>query len=67
MLGRFQKNDLIAVDGKSLRGSLDRANTKAAVHRVSAWCNANQMVLGQVASRIAVNRESLRGAEGRVS
>lgn len=41
---------LIAVDGKSLRGSLDRANAKAAIHMVSAWCDANQMVLGQVAT-----------------
>lgn len=41
---------LIAVDGKTLRGSLDRANAKAAVHMVSAWCDANQMVLGQVAT-----------------
>lgn len=41
---------LIAVDGKSLRGSLDRANAKTAIHMVSAWCDANQMVLGQVAT-----------------
>jgi predicted transposase YbfD/YdcC len=41
---------LIAVDGKTIRGSLDRANNKAAVHMVSAWCNANEMVLGQVAT-----------------
>jgi predicted transposase YbfD/YdcC len=41
---------LIAVDGKSLRGSFDRANAKAAIHMVSAWCDANQMVLGQVAT-----------------
>lgn len=41
---------LIALDGKSLRGSLDRANAKTAIHMVSAWCDANQMVLGQVAT-----------------
>lgn len=41
---------LIAVDGKTIRGSLDRAGNKAAVHMVSAWCNANEMVLGQVAT-----------------
>ncbi len=41
---------LIAVDGKTIRGSLDRANSKAAIHMVSAWCNANKMVLGQVAT-----------------
>jgi len=41
---------LIAIDGKTIRGSLDRANTKAGVHMVSAWCNANEMVLGQLAT-----------------
>lgn len=41
---------LIAVDGKTLRGSLDRANSKAAIHMVSAWCDSNQMVLGQLAT-----------------
>ncbi len=41
---------LIAVDGKTIRGSLNRASNKAAVHMVSAWCNANKMVLGQVAT-----------------
>ena len=41
---------LIAVDGKTIRGSLDRANNKATIHMVSVWCNANQMVLGQVAT-----------------
>jgi predicted transposase YbfD/YdcC len=41
---------LIAVDGKTLRRSLDRANGKAAIHMVSAWCQANHMVLGQLAT-----------------
>jgi predicted transposase YbfD/YdcC len=38
------------MDGKTIRGSLDRANVKAGVHMVSAWCNANELVLGQVAT-----------------
>jgi len=41
---------LIAIDGKTLRRSFDRAHGKAAVHMVSAWCDANAMVLGQVAT-----------------
>ena len=41
---------LIAIDGKTIRRSLDRANDKAAVHMVSAWCNANEMVLGQLST-----------------
>ncbi len=41
---------LVAIDGKTIRRSLDRANDKAAVHMVSAWCDANEMVLGQLAT-----------------
>ena len=41
---------LIAVDGKTIRRSLDAAGGKAAVHMVSAWCDANEMVLGQLAT-----------------
>jgi predicted transposase YbfD/YdcC len=41
---------LVAVDGKTLRRSLDAANGKAAIHMVSAWCEANHMVLGQLAT-----------------
>ena len=41
---------VIAVDGKTLRRSHDKRRGKAAVHRVSAWASANQLVLGQVAT-----------------
>jgi predicted transposase YbfD/YdcC len=41
---------LIAIDGKTIRRSLDTANGKAAIHMVSAWCAANHMVLGQLAT-----------------
>lgn len=41
---------LIAIDGKTLRQSFDKANGKAAIHMVSAWCDANHLVLGQVAT-----------------
>ena len=41
---------LIAIDGKTLRHSFDKANRKAAIHRVSAWCGANHLVLGQLAT-----------------
>jgi predicted DNA-binding protein (UPF0251 family) len=39
---------LMTVDGKTIRRSLDRANHKAAIHMVSAWCKDNAMVLGQL-------------------
>jgi predicted transposase YbfD/YdcC len=39
---------VIAIDGKTVRGSHDRANGKAAIHMVSAWASAQRLVLGQV-------------------
>jgi predicted transposase YbfD/YdcC len=41
---------LIAIDGKALRDSLDRAHGKAALHLVSAWATENHLALGQVAT-----------------
>jgi predicted transposase YbfD/YdcC len=41
--------DVIAIDGKTHRGSHDRTNGKAALHLVSAWAAENRLVLGQVA------------------
>ena len=40
---------LVAVDGKTLRGSHDRPNGQAPLHLVSAWAAASGLVLGQVA------------------
>lgn len=40
--------DVIALDGKTLRGSLDQAGGGAALHLVSAWSSLNGLVLGQV-------------------
>ena len=41
---------LIAIDGKTLRRSFDKANNKAAIHMVSAWSETNRIVLGQLAT-----------------
>lgn len=49
-LATASKGRLIAIDGKAIRRSLDTASGKAAIHMVSAWCEANHMVLGQVAT-----------------
>jgi len=46
---RQVRTDLIAIDGKTHRGSQDRPNGKTALHLVSAWAAENRMVLGQVA------------------
>ena len=40
--------EVIAVDGKTMRGSKDSYHEKSAIHIVSAWANSNQLVLGQV-------------------
>lgn len=40
---------IIAIDGKSLRGSFDKASCKSALHLVSAWATENSISLGQVA------------------
>ena len=39
--------EVVAIDGKTLRRSFDRAAGKGAIHMVSAWASANRLVLGQ--------------------
>lgn len=39
--------DIIAIDGKTLRGSYNNGADKAAIHMVSAWSTENSLVLGQ--------------------
>jgi predicted transposase YbfD/YdcC len=39
----------VAIDGKTVRRSFDRATGKAALHLVSAWATEQHLVLGQVA------------------
>jgi predicted transposase YbfD/YdcC len=40
---------VIAIDGKTLRRSFDRASQKSALHLVSAWAAEQRLVLGQLA------------------
>jgi predicted transposase YbfD/YdcC len=42
--------ELVAVDGKTARGSRDRRRGKSALHMVSAWGCRNRLVLGQEAT-----------------
>jgi predicted transposase YbfD/YdcC len=42
--------ELIAVDGKSARGSRDRRRGRSPLHMVSAWACHNRLVLGQEAT-----------------
>lgn len=54
-LATASKGELIAIDSKTLRHSFDRANSKTAIHMVSAWSSANHMVFGQVATAAKSN------------
>ena len=40
--------EVVAIDGKTLRRSFDRASSRAAIHMVSAWATKSHVVLGQV-------------------
>jgi predicted transposase YbfD/YdcC len=40
---------VVAIDGKAVRRSFDKASQKACVHLVNAWVAENRLVLGQVA------------------
>ena len=40
---------VIAIDGKTQRGSHDRAKGKSALHLVHAWATSNHLLLGQLA------------------
>jgi predicted transposase YbfD/YdcC len=42
--------EVVAVDGKTARGSRDRRRGQAALHMVSAWGSRNRLVLGQEAT-----------------
>lgn len=44
------KGDIIAIDGKVLRGAFEKASGGAFITMVSAWSTANGVVLGQVAN-----------------
>jgi hypothetical protein len=41
--------DVLAIDGKTHRGSHDRPNGKAALHLISAWAAENRLAPGQIA------------------
>ena len=45
-----QTAGVVAVDGKTLRGSFDAASEKSALHMVSAWSCEERLVLAQIAT-----------------
>lgn len=49
-LARITQGRLLAIDGKTIRRSFHRAQGRSALHLVSAWCQKNHVVLGQLAT-----------------
>jgi predicted transposase YbfD/YdcC len=39
---------IVAVDGKTVRGSFDNQKDKSAIHIVNAWISSNSIILGQL-------------------
>ena len=47
-VAQLSAGEVIAIDGKRVRGSYDRGKGKGAIHMVSAWASENRLALGQV-------------------
>ncbi len=47
-ISQATQGQVVAIDGKRLRGSYDKGSNKAAIHMVSAWATVNQISLGQL-------------------
>lgn len=45
--GATLDREVVAIDGKTIRGSFDRSREQAALHVVSAWASDRGLVLGQ--------------------
>jgi predicted transposase YbfD/YdcC len=47
-LVRHSKGDIVSIDGKTVRGAYKDDQRRSPIHLVSAWSEANGLVLGQV-------------------
>ena len=45
---RLTQGEVVAIDGKTLRGSYNRDDRYSTIHMISAYASTNQMVLGQL-------------------
>lgn len=52
-LHEISDGQIVAIDGKTLRRSYDKASSKSAIHMVSAWASENHISLGQVTTNAA--------------
>ncbi len=55
---RNLKGDIVSIDGKCMRGTLDKASGASAIHLVSAWSVKNNPCFGQANFRLTVNEKS---------
>lgn len=46
-IAKYSEGRLISIDGKTVRNAEKDSNRKSLVHIVNAWCNENELVLGQ--------------------
>ena len=49
-VNRVSKGEIIAIDGKTLRGSYDRDDRRSTLHMINAFVCKNKMVLGQLST-----------------
>jgi predicted transposase YbfD/YdcC len=49
-LSKLTQGEVVAFDGKTMRGSYDKTNNKAAIHMVSAFVSHQNICLGQLAT-----------------
>lgn len=45
---RLTQGEIVAIDGKTLRGSYNQDDRDSTIHMISAYASTNQMVLGQL-------------------
>jgi len=58
------EREVVAIDGKTLRGSFDRGREQSPLHVVNAWASERRLVLGQ--RRVdSKSNEIVSGGRGR--
>ena len=58
---------VVAIDGKTLRRSFDRAAGKSPLHMLHAWSADQRLLLGQLAVEVGLSRSSVTGEAGQGS
>ena len=53
-LAEIKQGQVISIDGKTIRGAKEHGK-KSLIHMISAWANANNMVLGQIKTDVKSN------------